>query len=148
MAISTYTHEMADKICVLISNGIGLRAICRQEGFPGRQTVLDWLNSEGEQFAQFRAKYTRAREAQADYLDEEMQDVADSATPEDVQVAKLRVGTMQWRAAKLAPKKYGEKSAVEVTGQVGVTNLFAKQAALREKLADDAKKIEATENGD
>lgn len=68
---------------------------------------MDWLNDEAK--AEFRAKYARAREAQGDYLDEEMQTVADTATPETAQVARLRVDTMKWRASKLAPKKYGDK---------------------------------------
>jgi hypothetical protein len=102
-----YSDELAETICQRIANGEGLRAICRDDDMPGRQTVLDWLNDE--KYAAFRAKYARAREAQADFLDEAMADVADNATPENVQVARLRVDTMKWRASKLAPKKYGDK---------------------------------------
>jgi hypothetical protein len=74
---------------------------------PGRRTVLDWLSDE--RHADFRTKYARTREIQGDYLDEEIQAVADGATPETVAVAKLRVETMKWRASKLAPKKYGDR---------------------------------------
>lgn len=35
-------------------------------------------------------------------------DLADEATPENVHVVKLRIWARQWRAAKLAPKKYGD----------------------------------------
>jgi hypothetical protein len=35
--------------------------------------------------------------------------MADKATAEDWQVVKLRIWARQWRASKLAPKKYGEK---------------------------------------
>lgn len=105
---SVYSAEIAETICTRIADGEGLRAICRDEAMPGRQTVLDWLNDDGK--ADFRAKYARARENQGDYLDEEMQSVADKATAETVQVAKLRVETMKWRASKLAPKKYGDRT--------------------------------------
>ena len=115
---SSYSDEIADQICKRIASGEGLRAICRDEEMPGRQTVLDWLDSE--KFPEFRAKYARAREAQGDYLDEEMQEVANSATPESVHVARLRVLTMQWRASKLAPKKYGDKVELEHAGKVQI----------------------------
>ena len=35
----------------------------------------------------------------------QIQSVADTGNPDDVQRAKLRVSALQWRAAKLAPKK-------------------------------------------
>jgi len=111
---STYTDEIANYICEQIAEGRGLRAICREDSMPGRQTILDWLNNDSDpRFAAFRAKYARAREAQGDFLDEQMQDVADAARPEDVQVARLKIDTMKWRAAKLAPKKYGDSTTIK-----------------------------------
>jgi hypothetical protein len=115
---SSYSDEIAETICTRIANGEGLRAICRDEEMPGRQTVLDWLNDEKR--LDFRTRYARAREIQGDYLDEEMQAVADTATPETVHVARLRVLTMQWRASKLAPKKYGDKVELEHAGKVQI----------------------------
>lgn len=114
---SVYSDELADTICERIAGGESLRRICSEAGFPNRQTVLNWLADS--RFAQFSAKYARAREYQADYLAEEMQDVADIATPDDVQVARLRVLTMQWRASKLAPKKYGDKLDATLSGPNG-----------------------------
>ena len=102
-----YSDELAETICQRIASGEGLRAICRDDDMPGRQTVLDWLNDDSK--AAFRARYTRARESQADWWDEEMHNEALAAEPETVQVARLRIDTMKWRASKLAPKKYGDK---------------------------------------
>ena len=110
---STYNESVVDEICQRIAEGEGLRAICRDERMPGRRTVLDWLDDEERRG--FRTKYARAREAQADTLEEQMAEVANAATPETVQVAKLRIETMRWRASKLAPKKYGDKIEVEQT---------------------------------
>lgn len=95
--------------------GEPLTRICRDDKMPHRVTVLRWMDKNQE----FAARYARARENQADYLAEEMQDVSDVATPEDVQVARLRVLTMQWRASKLAPKKYGDRIATEHSGPNG-----------------------------
>lgn len=45
--------------------------------------------------------------------------MADQATPENWQVVKLRIWARQWRAAKLAPRKYGDKITTELTGKDG-----------------------------
>jgi len=58
----------------------------------------------------------RAREAQADKLFKECLTIADAARPEDVNVARLRVDTRKWAAARLAPKKYGDHISHDVKG--------------------------------
>lgn len=135
---TTYTEEIGDKICEQIAQGHGLREICRDmEDMPPRQTVLDWLNYDDEPFKSFRAKYMRAREAQADYLAEEIKEIADDGTNdwmevevkkgfkqilldrEHVERSKIRITTRQWIAAKLAPKKYSEKLLQELSGPNG-----------------------------
>ena len=40
---SKYTPEIAKQICEQLSDGIPLREICKQEGFPAWQTVYDWM---------------------------------------------------------------------------------------------------------
>ncbi len=116
---SKFSDKLADEICGRLTEGEGLRAICRDPAMPHRATVLRWL-ADPER-SDFATKYAHAREIQADFLDEEMQDVADKATPENVNVARLRVLTMQWRASKLAPKKYGDKLDITTAGSVAVT---------------------------
>ena len=60
----------------------------------------------------FAATVARAREAGQDALAGETIDIADEATEETVQAARLRIWARQWYASKLAPKKYGDKLAV------------------------------------
>lgn len=135
---SDYTPELADAICQRIALGESMRGICRDDDMPDRGTVLNWL-AEHEDFA---TKCGRARVLCADALEEQMQEVADDGTNdwmerrseaekgagvmtgwvlngEHVQRSKLRVSTLQWRAAKLNPKKYGEKITQEQTGPDG-----------------------------
>ena len=102
---STYSDAIAKTICTEIMSGKSLRTICEQEGFPHRVTVLTWL----EDHPDFASKYARARSIYADWLEEQMAEEADLATVADWQVRKLRITTMQWRASKLAPKKYGDR---------------------------------------
>lgn len=123
---SDYTEELADKICERLVEGQSLRAICADETMPGVSTVCRWLGKHTE----FREQYARAREAQADTLADEILDIADDAVndwmerrrqdgsvdevvnAEHIQRSRLRVDSRKWLAAKLQPKKYGDKSLI------------------------------------
>jgi hypothetical protein len=83
---------------------------------------MRWLQAnEG-----FRDNYVRARDAQADYLAEEIIQIADDglndtyatedgdAVNHDVIArSRLRVDARKWYAGRMAPKKYGEKVQVD-----------------------------------
>ena len=60
-------------------------------------------------------QYARAMEDRAEALFEETKDIADSATPETVNVARLQVDTRKWFLGKLDSKKYGDRSQVDHT---------------------------------
>lgn len=113
-----FNQEAADEICARLAKGESLRKICgaeRDDFLPGQNTVFKWLE-ENEAFAK---QYARARELQADSKFEEAWEIAQRATVESVQVARLQVDTIKWQTAKLAPKKYGEKVTQEHTGPDG-----------------------------
>jgi hypothetical protein len=111
---SVFTEALADEICGRLSDGESLRRICEDAGMPNRRTVLRWLEAD-EAFA---SKYARARESQADLMDDLILDVAECCTPETAAADRVKIGAYQWRAAKLAPKKYGDKVDVQHSGQV------------------------------
>lgn len=126
---SSFTQETADAICERLSDGESLRKICVSEGMPSKITVLRWLESN----ASFRAQYAAAREAQADHMAEEILQIADDGlndtyedddgkkrTDQDVIArSKLRVDARKWLAAKMAPKKYGDRLLNEHSGVDG-----------------------------
>ena len=68
---------------------------------------------------EFATAIARARTAQQECVIDETVDMADAATVEDREVVKLRIWARQWRAAKLAPNKYGERTAVDHGNQDG-----------------------------
>lgn len=105
---STYTKEKAHEICSLIAQGLSVIKIAQRDDMPEERTIYLWL-SRHEEFVQ---EYARAREQQADVYSQEIVDIADSATPEDYMVAKLRADARKWAASKLAPKKYGDRMAL------------------------------------
>lgn len=112
---SSFTQEVAQVICDRIAVGDSVRTICEDEGMPNRVTVLRWLETHPD----FAAKYARAREAQADVMDEKIMTVADACTAETAAADRVKIGAYQWRAARLAPKRYGERVAQEISGPDG-----------------------------
>ncbi|GAA4393526.1 hypothetical protein [Hymenobacter koreensis] len=121
---SDYSPELATLICERITEGESLRAICRDEEMPDKTTVLRWLRVHEE----FRTQYAQAREDQAETLLDEIFEIADDTTHDTIHGefgprpdtewigrSKLRVDARKWAMSKLAPKKYGEKIAVDHT---------------------------------
>src|SRR5260370_14984371 len=68
----------------------------------------------------FLERYARAREAQADKYFQEIVEIADAATPETLNVARLRVDSRKFTVARLAPKKYGDHISHNVKGAGGI----------------------------
>ena len=112
---SEYTPEVGERLLDRLAAGETLRAICDDSDMPYRRTVRRWR----EESPEFAAAYARARAVGLDQLADETVAVADSATAEDVAVARLRVDTRKWLVSKLAAKKYGERIAHEVEGSGG-----------------------------
>lgn len=130
---SSYTAPIGDLLCERIANGEALRTIVLDEGMPAESSVYRWLESD----AKFREQYARAREQQADHYaaeilaisDDGSNDWMDTNKPDDpgyalngehVQRSRLRVDSRKWLASKLAPKKYGDKTDVAITGALSV----------------------------
>lgn len=88
---------------------------------PVQSTVYLWLS----RFNEFSEMYTKAREDQADTLADEIQAIADAEPKvifDDAGNAKydsahinwmrLRMDARKWVAAKLKPRKYGDRVAL------------------------------------
>lgn len=145
---STFNPEIATEICERLAGGEPLRAICRDEHMPHWSTVYDWIAKDKE----LSLRIARAREVGYDAIAEEALEIAD--TPEEGERTersadgykvvcedmlghrKLRVDTRLKLLAKWSPKKYGDRTAMELTGadggpvQVSDTERAAKIAAI------------------
>ncbi len=131
-----FCPELADAICSRMIEGESLRAICRDDDMPSAGTVLRWVGEGEREDADpdkqiFRNQYARATEARADYFAEEMLDIADDGSNdwmerrdadgkkvgwqvngENIQRSRLRVDARKWNAARMKPKKYGDRMAI------------------------------------
>lgn len=112
---SKFNDKLAADICAQLAEGNSLRSICEAKDMPTARTVHYWLHENAE----FLQQYREAREIQADNEFDEIRDIADMATPENVSVAKLRVDARKWRASKLKPGTYGDKITQEHVGKDG-----------------------------
>lgn len=112
---SKFTDDVATAILDLIMLGMSMRQICERDDMPHRTTVIRWLAGNED----FASKYTRAREIQADAMDDLILDAANACDAENHQATRVKIGAYQWRAAKLMPKRYGDKTALEHSGPGG-----------------------------
>ena len=124
---TTYTLDIADKICERLAQGESMRSISRDDKMPAISTMFKWIREHEE----FSKQYAIAKEESADALVDDMLDIADNQVEQPILVdgvplvvdgkvvmgkdnvsvnhAKLRVDTRKWAASKLKPKKYGDK---------------------------------------
>lgn len=120
---SDYTPEIGDRICAEIAEGKSLRSICKMDGMPGRRTVFDWLRRHED----FRTAYDIACAERAECFAEDIIEIADDRSGdyivdaergitidhENINRSRLRVDARKWVAAKMLPKKYGDRVDVE-----------------------------------
>jgi len=114
-----FSQKVADELCALVAGGMSLRNACTQPGMPDKRTVLRWLAS-GDR-PEFVVAYQGAFAAQADSIEEDMADIESKLMRGrmDSKRAKVALWSMQWRAERRAPKKYGTKIQQEITGRDG-----------------------------
>lgn len=131
---SEYNPDVGAAICERIAAGESLKAVCRDEGMPAHTTVLRWALTHPE----FRNQYATAREMQAEILADELLEIADDGrndwmekqdqngqmtgwreNGEAMRRSQLRIETRKWVAAKLLPKRWGDKTTTEITGPDG-----------------------------
>jgi transposase-like protein len=116
-----YSPELADKICERIATSSdGVHKVAESLEI-GASTCFEWLDKHPE----FADKYARAKERQADFMVQEMIEIADDASRDEKIIqkngsttvventewtnrSKLRVETRKWLAGKLRPKVYGD----------------------------------------
>lgn len=132
---SGFSEEIAGEICDRLSAGESLIEICEDDHMPAETTVYRWLRHVDRD--KFRQDYASARENQADHMADEMKLISDdgrndwmekrdaagllvgwTVNGEHVSRSKMRWEDRRWRAGKLRPKKYGDKSEVHHTGTV------------------------------
>ncbi len=128
---STYSKEVILKLCDLIATSSkGLRSICEEnKELPSVSTIMNWLSDSSKE--EFLEQYTRARVCQAEFMADEIIEIADDSSRDSVineegqksfnsefaARSRLRIDARKWKAAHLAPKKYGDKLDLTTKGE-------------------------------
>lgn len=133
---SSYTPEVAEEILRRLSEGESLRSICRDDHLPAESTVRLWAVDDIHGFS---AQYARARDVGLDAVADELLEISDDATNdwmerngsdsegwavngEALGRSRLRVDTRKWLLSKMAPKKYGDRVALDHSGGITLTH--------------------------
>ncbi|RKZ70512.1 MAG: hypothetical protein DRQ48_00850 [Gammaproteobacteria bacterium] len=140
-----YTESVADEICRLVSiKTVSLDRIIRENPhLPSKDVIYTWRAYNKE----FGDKYMKAKITQAQLLADEVLEISDDSTHDEMQDAngnwklnseyvarsKLKIHTRQWLAGKLHPRLYGNQ-LLEQTSDI--TNTLKE---LKESI-DDIKK--------
>lgn len=121
---SKYTKAAGDRICAALAGGASLRQAAAAEGV-GAHTVLAWRDA----FKGFSTQYAEARARGQELLAEAVvydipEEAARAALDRDCGMQRLtalrmRSDNIKWHLAKMLPKVYGERQAVELTGAGG-----------------------------
>lgn len=103
-----YTIRIADRICEAIALGSTIKAALEAEPLgPSLATFWKWLDEYGE----FREKYERARQLQADMHADDMLQCARDAVkfPKNAPAYRVAADILKWQAEIRDSKKYGTK---------------------------------------
>jgi len=119
----------ADALLARIAGGEPLKTVAETIGVS-RQVLSGFLNSERN-----RDGLRAAREQAAHVFAEEALAISDAATPQDVQVAKLRVDTRRWIASKWDRALYGDDRNPLVN--ISVANLHLDSLRRRDEGSKD-----------
>ncbi len=103
--------KIMDAVVERLIEGESLRQICKSEGMPNKSTILRWMNADDE----LATTIARARELQADALDDEIQEIVNEIRSGslDPNAGRVVIWATQWRASKMRPKKYGESTQIK-----------------------------------
>jgi hypothetical protein len=132
---TAFCEQLADAICERLMDGQSLREICSAEEMPHRSTVIRWM----EAYPSFATRVAHCRDMQADLMDDLVLEVARNCTPETAAADKVKIAAYQWRASKLAPKKYGNRLGVDLEASqkfVPLSELMEKAQAVRLREAE------------
>lgn len=118
---SLYSDKLAREIIERIQCGETITKCLARAHMPSMPTFFRWLTEKED----FRDKYTQAKAEQLEVLDAEIQDIADESefdrieedgkakvNWEHIKRSELRIKARQWRAERMAAKRY----KLEVSG--------------------------------
>jgi len=142
LALATFDALGIEAICRIISEGGGIRDVAAAAG-ASHGSFLEWLSRNPDHSARVR----EARRLTAWHWDEQAEHAIRDAPRDPIELARARelAFHFRWRAGKLNQAIYGERAAVDVSGEVVHTTPEQRRArivALQRKLGYEVVTIE------
>jgi hypothetical protein len=150
---TSFNKDIVDIVCKRLAAGETLRGICRDENMPHEATFRTWLLDDKNGVY---TQYATARDIGLDVMADQLLDIADDSSNDTFQTedgtertnqeviarSRLRVDTRKWYLSKLAPKRYGDKQSVELSGNLTLSSMsdediLAELAALKLTVKDE-----------
>lgn len=129
-----------DEVISAIENGNSIARIATQLGC-NRSVLWRWLEADEQR----SARSVRARQIAAGAWDEMAQKgIEDAKDPFELSKAKEMAHHYRWRASKIAPKVYGEKTETTLTGPDGGPVQIARKLDNAELMAIAAQALPKT----
>jgi len=149
----TYTKEQIEKAKETIIQGIyegkSLKSILdedklQDEGrtIPDRSIVYTWLNENHENYdAIFFNNYAHAREDSSDLDADRIEDLNAEIRSKkiDPQSARVIADNLKWIAGKKKPKKYGDRTSLDLSGELKQTKEITLTDDQLQKIIDEIK---------
>jgi len=107
-SVSIYTPDLGEAICARIAAGESVLAIGDDPAMPCAVSIHNWARRNDE----FRKMYLAAKDIAADLMFDLARDIALETTEATVRSDALRISTLRWHVAQVAPKKYGTRRAL------------------------------------
>jgi len=92
---SSYTEEIANRICERMIEGEDIVTICKDEEMPSRRTVYRWMDEHPE----FDTQCARARVGLADFEANHLALFATICTPESAPADRVKLSVLLWLAS-------------------------------------------------
>jgi len=108
-----------EQIVTMFEAGKSTTSICKDLGI-GRRALEIWCDMPENEH-----KIARARARAADQLACETLEIADSASPEESNLARVRIQTRQWIAERWKPSVYAQQRTPAVNISIGGLRLDA-----------------------
>jgi hypothetical protein len=136
-----FDSDKASAFLQEVASGKSIRKTCEMDEMPTIHTVMSW-ERENPVFAE---QYARARDERGMAFGERIIDLVEDVIEAKIQVdaARVAIDALKWTAARLAPKVYGDKQAIDLNHNVNIAVEYAGQLMKLAHRGEEAKVIES-----
>ncbi len=104
-----FDPSIGEQIIEGLKNGKSLLKLMEEHPeWPSRSTILKWEDENPE----FETAVWKARKSQAALFVDRLNETIENSTPETSSADNVKIKGYTWLAARMAPRKYGDKLAL------------------------------------